>query len=72
MVSRAGRRGKQAGERGFELGFIGGHGLVEERERGGGGSHGPSPGQRAAPACSAVRGSRSASATRRGKARGGQ
>jgi hypothetical protein len=33
-VSRGGRRGKQAGERGFGSGFIGGHDLVEERERG--------------------------------------
>jgi hypothetical protein len=34
-MSQGGRRGKQEGERGFGSGFIGGHGLVEERERGG-------------------------------------
>jgi hypothetical protein len=30
------KKGEASGERGSRLGFIGGHGLVEERERGGG------------------------------------
>jgi hypothetical protein len=69
-VSRGGRRGKQAGK-GFGLGFIGEHGLVEERERERG-SHGPGSRRRAAPACPRVRGSRSAPAARRGCAGNGQ
>jgi hypothetical protein len=44
---------------------------VEERGRGRG-SHGPSLGRRAAPACPRVRGSHSAPTARRGTARGGQ
>jgi hypothetical protein len=49
VVAR-GKKRKSSGEMGFGSGFIGEHGLVEEREREGAVT-GPGSGQRAAPAC---------------------